>query len=71
MSLRWVESDYQLWKIKFFGTLYKEGTRGDRVAFVIAEDVAEVISGIKDTHDEEPSVKSIKQVGTCIYGEES
>lgn len=70
MSLRWVESDYQLWKIKFFGTIYKDGDRGHRVAFVIAEDVEEAIAGIKDTHDESPSVNSIKQVGTCIYGEE-
>ncbi len=70
MSLRWVESDYQLWKIRFFGTLYKDGSRSAQVVFVIAKDVEEAISGIKDTHDESPSVKSIKAVGTCIYGEE-
>jgi hypothetical protein len=71
MIIRWVESDYHLWKIRFVGTLYQDGARDSRLVFVIAESAEEAISAIKNIHDESAGVTAIKQVGTCIYGEES
>ena len=58
--MEWIDTDTELWEIRFWGSLYhsSEELDGEQCVFVVdAEGIEEAIEAVKYLHDEHAIVK--------------